>query len=511
MTALKKAAKKEVMREEIKNAKKTMKKNMEGYKGGEFKALKKKLKDEPWKETLLVVAELQQKMHKTAEEGAGGEKQKQQAVDLCAFAELQLEGTKVIVDSESAGKRYFGCRAVIKTVEGDEALLDFDTKGIDSLPLKMVAAESGFGDLKNQKRIKGFNAVTRTDLKSIMRWCGYMLRGECEGDVVQNEAKQGTMIYSLNLAAGFRLMQMNLDMKDEDLEFVHPDLWKTYMESRKGPAEGADEACVEELMQGQVNRTQLLKKKLGMKKVVVMPVHFKDHWTLVVVDGRGSGEQVLRYMDSLRSEEFVLEVWTHANEGLKELMGWSLPKRWNEGRQPFGSTVCGAYCLHYMEQCCRAMLLQEPWSSLGWPSSEVWGERLMKLAGLMKKEQEKTKKDHEKEEEKKKKKQEEQEKKKADNKKKAGKVDAEMKALADEADASIKKIPAGKPCLENLSAKAQEAVALAAAGGGICSRCRWSAGCLSCHEEKALQYWLKKEGFVVETMEMAWDNWLMES
>ncbi len=41
------------MREEIKNAKKTMKKNMEGYKGGEFKALKKKLKDEPWKETLF--------------------------------------------------------------------------------------------------------------------------------------------------------------------------------------------------------------------------------------------------------------------------------------------------------------------------------------------------------------------------------------------------------------------------------------------------------------------------
>ena len=104
---------------------------------------------------------------------------------------------------------------------------------------------------------------------------------------MQNEAKEGTMIYSLNIAAGFRLMQVALDMKDEDLEFVHPDLWKTYMEGKKGPDAEADEAFVEQFMQGQVKSTELLKKKLGMQNVVAMPVHFKSHWTLVVVDGRG--------------------------------------------------------------------------------------------------------------------------------------------------------------------------------------------------------------------------------
>jgi hypothetical protein len=269
------------------------------------------------------------------------------------------------------------------------------------------------------------------------------VHGECEGDDVQNEAKEGTMIYSLNIAAGFRLMQTSLDSDDEALEFVHPDLLKAYMEGRKGPAEGTNEADVEEFMQGQVKRTELLKKKLGMKKVVVMPVHFKNHWTLVVVDGRGSEEPVLKYMDSLRSEDFVLEHWTYISEGLKDLRGWSLPERCNEGRQPLGSTVCGAFVLHYMEQCCRAMLLQEPWSSLGWPCSEVWGERLMKLVKAMKNEQEKTKKEQEKEDEKKKK-QEEKKKKEEEKKKKTGAVDAKVKALAEEADASMKKIPAGR-------------------------------------------------------------------
>ena len=126
-------------------------------------------------------------------------------------------------------------------------------------------------------------------------------------------------------------------------------------------------------------------------------------------------------------------------------MGWSLPKRMTEARQPPGSLVCGAFCLRYMEQSCRSMLLQEPWSSLGWPGAEVWSERLWKLVGAMKKEYEKKKKEEEEKEEKKKK-QQEKEKKKAQKKEKSGEVDEKLKALAEGADAGIKKIPAGKPC-----------------------------------------------------------------
>ena len=420
-------------------------------------------------------------------------------MDLCAFAELQLEGTKVVVESEGAEKRLFGCRAVVKKVDGDEAVLEVYMKGVERLPLKMLAPASDFGDSK-QNKLKAFNAVTRTDLKRILMWSGYKVHGQCEGDEVQNETKEGTMIYSLNIAAGFRLMQVSLDLKEEDFEFVHPDLWKTYMEGKNGVDTGADEAFVEQFMKGQVWRAELLKTKLGMKKVVAMPVHFKDHWTLVVVDGRGSGEPVLRYMDSLRSEEFVLEIWRHVHEGLKDLMGRSLPKRCNEARQPLGSTVCGAFCLHSMEQCYRSMLLQEPWSSLGWPCSAIWGERLMKLVKMMANEQAKTKIEQEKEDEKKKK-QEEKQKKDEEKKKKTGAVDAKVKALAEVADASVKKIPAGKPCFENISEEAQQAVKIAELGPGICSKCRWNSGCKDCHGGKALLHYLKKEGFDVEAMD----------
>ena len=253
----------------------------------------------------------------------------------------------------------------------------------------------------------------------------------------------------------------------------------------------------------QTKRVELLKKKLGMKKVVLMPVHFQNHWTLVVVDGRESVEPSvetsveprLLYMDSLRTEAMVLDVWAYVHEGLKELMGWSLPLRWNAARQELGSDTCGTFVLHYMEQCCRALLLQEPWCSLGWPSHTVWGERAYKLTRAMKTEQEKIKTE-EGIQDVKKKKLEEKTKKAADAKKKADAVDLKMDELAVVADASMKKIPPGKPCLENLSAKARAEVnKVHVTGAGICAKCRWSSGCYECDGAHAVLYWLKQEGF----------------
>ena len=156
---------------------------------------------------------------------------------------------------------------------------------------------------------------------------------------MQEEVKEGKMIYSLNLAAGFKLMQMFLEISDEDLELVHPDLFKAYMEGRKGPDPGASAADVEDLRQAQEKRREMLRMKLGMKKVVGLPVHYKDHWTTVVVDGRGSGEPVLRYFDSLRSEEFVMEVWKYVDEEGSPLEAQSVEPTacttWSNAAEPF--------------------------------------------------------------------------------------------------------------------------------------------------------------------------------
>ena len=125
---------------------------------------------------------------------------------------------------------------------------------------------------------------------------------------------------------------------------------------------------------------------------------------------------------------------------------------------------------------------------------------MKKLSEMLKKEQDKLKAQHAQEKEKMKN-QEEKLKKQAAQKKTVAKADEGLKELADQAAAGTEKIPPGKPCLENLSEQAKAAVALAAAVPFVCSRCRYR-GCLSCDEDKALQYWLKKEGFIQQTMEL---------
>ena len=76
------------------------------------------------------------------------------------------------------------------------------------------------------------------------------------------------------------------------------------------------------------------------------------------------------------------------------------------------------------------------------------------------------------------------------------KVEDEVKLLGEKAAEAMKKIPPMKPCMENLSKASQMAVEIAAAGLGICSKCRWQSGCFACVGSKALKCWLQKEGFL---------------
>jgi len=79
-------------------------------------------------------------------------------------------------------------------------------KGPESLPLEVVAPVADFEDPKKQKKVKGFNSVNRTEVKRLMHFAGYKVHEADEaGDVVQPETTAGGMLYSLNLAAGFRL------------------------------------------------------------------------------------------------------------------------------------------------------------------------------------------------------------------------------------------------------------------------------------------------------------------
>ena len=76
---------------------------------------------------------------------------------------------------------------------------------------------------------------------------------------------------------------------------------------------------------------------------------------------------------------------------LQLLSELELPDRRNLAMQTVGSTTCGAFVLFWMEQVCRAKLLNEAGSSMGWPSAGLWGGRLKSLVDMLLKEQVKLK------------------------------------------------------------------------------------------------------------------------
>ena len=168
-------------------------------------------------------------------------------------------------------------------------------------------------------------------------------------------------------------------------------------------------------------------------------------------------------------------------------------KRSNAAFQPVGSSTCGCYVLHWMEQTCRTYLLNESPCSIGWPSSKEWSARLVKIAQALGTEKVLLEADKEKEELKELKKLEQKAKKEA-LMKKAKKAETEAATLAVDAAAAFAKVPPTKPCRENLSAEAKAAIEMVEANPMlVCSKCKFSSGCLKCDPVKALAYWLKKE------------------
>jgi hypothetical protein len=323
-----------------------------------------------------------------------------------------------------------------------------------------------------------------------MQLAGYATIPDGTGDVVQPEAPDGKWLDSMNVAAAFHYMKFGLKLPEGSVEFVHPNLLKLYMEAHvKGCAGDAEE-------EAQQKRKVLLQNLLKSKAVVLMPVHYGDHYALLVVDGRDEATRTLFWRDSLPPGEAMK---AHVDAAMAELTGWEVPEACNAAVQPLGSALCGCYVLHWMEQACRSLVLNEAGCSIGWPKADVWAGRVHKLVEMMTKEQNKLKIEHEaallkmfsdgaK--------------KKAADAAKTSAVakDAVLVDLKETGSSLSSKIPAGKPCLENLSKAAQEAVQKAGLGAGICSKCHWQSGCFMCSGAKALQYWLKKEGLVVDTV-----------
>jgi len=210
------------------------------------------------------------------------------------------------------------------------------------------------------------------------------------------------------------------------------------------------------------------------------------------MDFENSVLQKVFYMDSLTEEHSTCRAC--ADQLLSLLSpGAVLPERFNYARQPVGSAACGFFVLSYMTSF-SADFRGSGMASSGWPGymAKAWKNRLSVLTKVLSAESIKCKEDAALAAAK-------AEKTAAKAALSAAKSKAASSASA--ACASSSQVVAAELldeghafALSDLSAEALAALAdVEMRGLGICSRCRWTAGCLSCNLEKARAYWLAKE------------------
>jgi hypothetical protein len=249
---------------------------------------------------------------------------------------------------------------------------------------------------------------------------------------------------------------------------------------------------VHTLQATQAKRLEALKCSFSKEvKLIVAPICAADHWSLLAVLQTGEEAEVT-YFDSLSVTDAAnLQLASFLLEAIRPDLKQDLEPA-SHAKQQAGTAVCGCFVMFWIEQKCRQLKGESP-TSLGWPCSKPWSEKIKKLMKALAELQVNLKADAAKKAEKDA---------KAVAKAKAtvekalksqkGKETAE--SLAKAAAKSIADVPKSKPCLENLSADAKHHIQLVKVNGvGVCSKCRFRYGCLECDADKALKYHLKKE------------------
>ena len=237
-------------------------------------------------------------------------------------------------------------------------------------------------------------------------------------------------------------------------------------------------------------REEALRQAAKPFRKLLLPIGASDHWVLLVAE-KDTAEQEKSF--TWRLLENLSEGMTMALMLIGSLVDpeFKLPeKRCNSVIQAFGLNECGFYTLSFIEQELR--LARGEW--LNHHSSElqkVWKQRLIKASEHMSKELGLKEKANEALQKKTEAMLAEAQK----RKEAAEKALATMKSLetaAKAAQESIKKNSI-RFTWEDLSPEAVLKVLALEHSAGVCSRCRWQSGCLSCEPQKALNYWVCSE------------------
>ena len=352
--------------------------------------------------------------------------------------------------------------------------------GVVSVNHTALADASSF-----QKPLKAINlsSVTRLEKQVVLVQAGFESETADEVQVVSQSTNE---IIDQTVILGLELLKLNYAKQSRlwpPVSFLSPLLLRVRQrgpeENPSGDVKQIKEACL-----------QAMKAQLQEKKLVLAPIWSSDHWVFLSVDMRGA-EPVVKYYDTLTTEsEKCRET---ASELLKELgLSQPLPDRANKVFQPPQSGLCGWYVLAYIELLLAEAGGEGP-AARAFPSALALDcrGRMAAFTKALSLEQEKLKKDKQLDEEKRK----AQELKEAKAKERAiARLSAAEKAakLAEEAQAQL---DANRSWgVHALSEDAKATIQrLQREGLGICSRCRWTHGCLSCSAPHAERYYLKTE------------------
>jgi hypothetical protein len=232
-------------------------------------------------------------------------------------------------------------------------------------------------------------------------------------------------------------------------------------------------------------RKQFLLQLHAAAELTLVPVCRDQHWALLVLR-KGSAGLRVRWKDSLTKESAHCRTEGQQLLQLLEPTCSVLPERSNGALQLKGSAACGFYVAHWVEQEVRH-LAGETLCSMGWPSGAAVQH---KMAGLIKALQEEETK-HFIELKKKEEKATLKTSKSAVGKMKSAASTTALKDLASMCAPAVVGEKKAKD-MEDLLPEYQAAVLkVKHEGEGVCSKCRWRSGCLSCSWEKTLKHYLK--------------------
>ena len=382
----------------------------------------------------------------------------------------------VRVISEAAGKINYGKEGKCTSISKDLvcAIITLSGTAFASADHVMEASPSW-----KPIHWKQFKQLARLDKQEILESAGYIIKPFLDYDKQMESTPPAADIElsDTHIMLSWGLIKWNYQVKTQDVSVIDPEFsMEVFLKDHMAMGKSDD------IQEGEWRKELIKISKVS--STTLIPINANLHWTLLVIM---NGNQC-SYIDTLKNES--KECKRRAEVIAKIILGGEVTLvRRNEIYQD--GNQCGYYVISYMEQA--AAKKDHGPASTGWPAEnqKQWKIRYEKLHKQIAPEHDKLHKEKQEQEKKSQQIKEQHEK----------KIKRAEEAIKDIKDHESKAYKAAQEALasgsqyfkkEMLSESAQIKILKASAGIGICSKCRWTSGCLECSGQHAFKYHMSK-------------------